>query len=54
MTISTLYRFYQLYLSTCKAKWLCWLSAQQRIVLLQQATQWHIGEMSEEDYRHWI
>ncbi|PWC21775.1 glucose uptake inhibitor SgrT [Brenneria roseae subsp. roseae] len=54
MAISPLYRFYRVYLSTCKAKWLRWMSAHQRVALLQQATQWQIGEMSEEEYRHWI
>ncbi|MCV9878385.1 glucose uptake inhibitor SgrT [Brenneria izbisi] len=54
MAISRLYPFYRVYLSACRAKWLRWMSAQQRLALLQQATQWHIEDMSEEEYRHWI
>ncbi|MFC3396686.1 glucose uptake inhibitor SgrT [Brenneria rubrifaciens] len=54
MAISQLYRFYQTYLLTCNAKWLRWMSAEQRMALLQQATQWRIEAMSEEEYRHWI
>ncbi|QTF07097.1 glucose uptake inhibitor SgrT [Brenneria izadpanahii] len=54
MKVSSLYRFYQTYLSTTKAKWLRGVSARQRIELLQQATQWQIEDMSEEEYRHWI
>lgn len=54
MKISSLYRFYQTYLATSNAKWLSGISVQQRIALLQQATQWQIEEMPEETYRHWI
>ncbi|MEH0832091.1 glucose uptake inhibitor SgrT [Pectobacterium cacticida] len=54
MAISRLYRFYQTYLLTCKAKWLRWMPAQQRVALLQQATQWHLNDMSDEAYRHWL
>ncbi|WP_327370516.1 glucose uptake inhibitor SgrT [Pectobacterium carotovorum] len=54
MAVSRLYRFYQTYLSTCKAKWLRWMSTQQRVALLQQATQWHLNDMSDEEYRHWL
>ncbi|WP_411561405.1 glucose uptake inhibitor SgrT [Pectobacterium sp. F1-1] len=28
--------------------------SQQRIALLQQATQWHLKEMSDDEYRHWL
>ncbi|MCG8707508.1 glucose uptake inhibitor SgrT [Brenneria sp. 4F2] len=54
MKVSSLYRFYQTYLAASKANWLSGISAQQRIELLQQATQWQIDDMSEEDYRHWL
>ncbi|AUG99415.1 glucose uptake inhibitor SgrT [Pectobacteriaceae bacterium CE70] len=49
-----LYSFYQHYFSTCKAKWCGWLSVQQRMDLLQQATQWKIETLSEEEYRRWL
>ncbi|MGM3188776.1 glucose uptake inhibitor SgrT [Musicola paradisiaca] len=48
------YRFY--------VRWLChgrrglwrFLSTSQRMALLLQVTQWQIGEMNEEEYRHWL
>ncbi|MCA6941042.1 glucose uptake inhibitor SgrT [Pectobacterium polaris] len=54
MAISSLYQFYRTYLATCKAKWFRWMSTQQRIALLQQATQWHLKDMSDDEYRHWF
>ncbi|WP_252318216.1 MULTISPECIES: glucose uptake inhibitor SgrT [Symbiopectobacterium] len=30
------------------------ISAQQKLALLQQVTQWHTDAMSEEEYRHWL
>ncbi|MDX5628953.1 MULTISPECIES: glucose uptake inhibitor SgrT [unclassified Brenneria] len=54
MKVSSLYRFYQAYLAAGKSKWLSGISAQQRLALLQQATQWQIEEMPEDAYRHWI
>ncbi|MEH2921713.1 glucose uptake inhibitor SgrT [Samsonia erythrinae] len=54
MAISRLYQFYRTYLSTAKATWWRWMSPQQRIALLQLATQWHLQEMSDDEYRHWL
>ncbi|MFE8117783.1 glucose uptake inhibitor SgrT [Brenneria goodwinii] len=54
MKVSSLYRFYQAYLAAGQSKWLSGISVQQRVELLQQATQWQIENMSEEAYRHWI
>lgn len=54
MKVSSLYRFYQTYLAAGQSKWLSGISVQQRLALLQQATQWQTEEMPEEAYRHWI
>lgn len=54
MAISRLHQFYRHYFLGCSSRWLRWMSAQQKLALLQQATQWHTAEMSEEEYRHWL
>ncbi len=54
MAISRLNEIYRHYFLSCSSRWLTWLSAEQKLALLQQATQWHIGEMSPEEYRHWL
>lgn len=46
--IAVLHQFYQRYFDA-----LCGRGG-QRMALLLQVTQWHIEELSEEEYLHWL
>lgn len=48
------YQFYLHYLLRCSSRWFAWVSPEHRLALLQQVTQWHTHEMSEDEYRHWL
>ena len=54
MAISRLNQFYRDYFLRCPGCWPRRISAQQKLALLQQVTQWHIDTMSEEAYRRWL
>ncbi|MGL9734794.1 MAG: glucose uptake inhibitor SgrT [Symbiopectobacterium sp.] len=54
MATSWLNQFYRHYFLHCPGCWLRRISSQQKLVLLQQVTQWHTDAMSEEEYRQWL
>ncbi|KAA9003296.1 glucose uptake inhibitor SgrT [Affinibrenneria salicis] len=54
MMATRIERFWLAHLKTCRTPWLKWLSARQRLALLQQTTQSQIAALSEEEYRHWL